>query len=614
MLWYANTLAQNDSIQRLETVVLVADTYVKENTIGQKKTIISKESYQNNATNPTETLRFNSTIAIRDYGNGGTSSARFRGTNASNTAVVWNGININALGNGQTGLNSLSLAISDEVLVKSGGGSAKYGSGAIGGSVHLNDVLLFKNHINGNVFSSYGSFNTTSNVVSVNTGTKKWALKLASTYNKSQNDYPYVDPRYPNTKNENGAYENYGISASVGYRFSKNNTLSFYTTGYYGDRLFSGVSSNTNTSSLNDRYVDLNQRNLLVWSFKKKNFHHQLKGAFLTQEYRFFDDKNSEDFDYGESDSYVVNYDLKYRLTEKTSLNTFVDLQHIYGGTNKVSKKKREQYSFLLGLKTVPFLNYKIQLEAKKEFNSAFKVPLVFSLGNEYRLNDMNHLLLNISTNYRVPSLNDLYWPGQGNKDLIPETSKQIDIGYEYQHQHILLKSFFFFIDVEDKIVWTPNGDSSRLGVWVPINLDRSHHKGLELEGRYAKDFKKLQIGATGNYIYTVAQNTKTKTDLIFVPRHLFNATIHAQLNQNKIYLQSLHQSKVYTSEDNIDVLSLKGFAVYNIGFERVLLQTKKTNIELGFVVKNIWNQLYQFSNLRPMPGRNYTLNINYKF
>ena len=66
------------------------------------------------------------------------SSPSFRGTTAQQTAVIWNGININSFSLGQADFSILPIAAFDEVRVHSGGGSARFGSGAFGGTVLLN--------------------------------------------------------------------------------------------------------------------------------------------------------------------------------------------------------------------------------------------------------------------------------------------------------------------------------------------------------------------------------------------------------------------------------------------------------------------------------------------
>ena len=193
-----------DSIQDLNMVELVAKKFHKEAVLGQKTIEISDVEIVRNSSNFTELLRYNSPIAFKDYGNGGTSSARFRGTSASNTVVLWNGININSVGSGQTDFNSLSANTVDQIVIKSGGGSVLYGSGAIGGTVHLKDVLSFDEHEDYQLFTSYGSFNTSSNFFKANLGTGKWAIKLSGVFNNSDNDYSFIDHRYHPLANRDG--------------------------------------------------------------------------------------------------------------------------------------------------------------------------------------------------------------------------------------------------------------------------------------------------------------------------------------------------------------------------------------------------------------------------
>ena len=180
--------AQNDSISqnKLENVTVVGKRKLKKVALGTKSMDLSTDELVKNPTNFTSLLRYTSPIVFRDYGYGGVSTARFRGTSATNTLVLWNGIPINAVGTGQTDFNSLSANISDNVTINSGGGSVEFGSGAIGGTINLVDDLYFKKHQNFHLFSSYGSFKTSSNFFTAHAGDDKWAVKLASTYNVSE--------------------------------------------------------------------------------------------------------------------------------------------------------------------------------------------------------------------------------------------------------------------------------------------------------------------------------------------------------------------------------------------------------------------------------------------
>ena len=137
---YAIGQTQKDSVLTLETVVL-SDVKLLKNTYGFKTTKLKDSVLENDSKSFTDVLRFNSNIYFKENGYGMVASPSFRGTNASQTAVIWNGISINSQLNGQTDFNLINTNNFDQIVIKNGGGSVQYGSGAIGGSIHLNNTL-----------------------------------------------------------------------------------------------------------------------------------------------------------------------------------------------------------------------------------------------------------------------------------------------------------------------------------------------------------------------------------------------------------------------------------------------------------------------------------------
>ena len=87
----ANTIrSQNDSTRTmLKEVIVVADKRIQENATGYKIRTLNDSIILRNTASFTTLLRFNSPIYFKEYGAGGTSTASFRGTSASNTAVIW---------------------------------------------------------------------------------------------------------------------------------------------------------------------------------------------------------------------------------------------------------------------------------------------------------------------------------------------------------------------------------------------------------------------------------------------------------------------------------------------------------------------------------------------
>lgn len=58
--------------------------------------------------------------------------------------------------------------------------------------------------------------------------------------------------------------------------------------------------------------------------------------------------------------------------------------------------------------------------------------PLTGSLSAKYSLRPEQFLHINLSRNYRLPGLNDLYWNPGGNPDLLPEQANSAELGYSH--------------------------------------------------------------------------------------------------------------------------------------------------------------------------------------
>ncbi|HBI40594.1 MAG TPA: TonB-dependent receptor, partial [Tenacibaculum sp.] len=158
---------------------------------------------------------------------------------------------------------------------------------------------------------------------------------------------------------------------------------------------------------------------------------------------------------------------------------------------------------------------------------------------------------INGSKNYRVPTYNDLFWPGQGNLNLVPETAEQEEVGVGYESEKMTFDVGIYSIKTNNKIIWTPSGDSERPGVWVPINVAETSNRGLESTLELKRDFKGIRLNAILNYSYTLAKDLRLDKFLIFVPKHLFNGNLSITKNRWSLSLQTLYNDEVYSTQDN---------------------------------------------------------------
>jgi outer membrane cobalamin receptor len=127
--------AQQDSISLKEVIVTDSQLRQFSKTLSVQK--LNDSVIAANGPSLTSLLNYNSVIHFKENGYGMVSSPSFRGTTAQQTAVVWNGININSQFNGQTDFNTITSNDYDATNIRAGGGSVIFGSSAIGGSIHL---------------------------------------------------------------------------------------------------------------------------------------------------------------------------------------------------------------------------------------------------------------------------------------------------------------------------------------------------------------------------------------------------------------------------------------------------------------------------------------------
>src|SRR5690606_34929878 len=373
-----------------------------------------------NAPSLTSLLNYNSTIFFKENGLGMVASASFRGTTAQQTAVVWNGININSNFNGLTDFNTIPTAAFDEISVRSGGGSVLYGSSAIGGSVHLNNELNFLGGFEQKFRVDYGSFNTIRTDYEFASSTRKWSGKAGFSKNSSDNDY-----ELPNgLKNANGQFDNISFNAAAAYKIDNSNILQLRSMTFNGDKNLSLVyPTDTKTA-----YNDFTTRNLLEWEYKNRFLTSKVKTAVLTEQYRFYPNIANDEFVRSRAETLIAKYDFSYHLRPNLAANVIADYTATTASGDDIFDRKREVSSVTLLIRH-KLKSFAYEVGARKEITAAYESPLLFSAGANYDLTKWYSIKINASRNFRIPTFNDMFWIEGGNTNLRPESSYQAEIG-----------------------------------------------------------------------------------------------------------------------------------------------------------------------------------------
>jgi outer membrane cobalamin receptor len=601
-------VAQIDNGINLKEVV-VSDLHLKNASATQSVLQLNDSILKKNQPLLTDLLNYNTGLYFKQYGRGMLSTVSFRGTTASQTAVIWNGININSQLTGSTDFNTLNANDYNSVSVKSGGGSVIYGSGAIGGSVHLNTDLVFGNQNSTTIQTTYGSFNTLGIQLNTKIANQKWSAQLGFSSTSSKNDYLYInrfDWRGKQLKNWNGEYINTSFDASLGYKLNKKNQITFYSQTSRTDRNVSLIAP----SETKTKYINSFSRNLLDYKGKWNSISIHLKNAFMHENYNYFQDISIATYSYGSTESFISNLDLGFKIIKSLQLDAVLDYNQTKGFGTSIGNNARQIGSVALLLRYNSDKKWQSELGIRQEITNNYKSPLLLSLGSTYAFNSFYNLKINLSRNYRIPTFNDLYWQGSdgGNPNLKPESSYQAEVINAFNYKKITFSHTIYYIKIKDLINWVPGAG----GRWSPQNTNRVMSYGSETLLSYKNSFGNHQFCAEATYAYTISQDLDTKKQLFFVPCHKTTGSLGYRYKNWECNYQFLYNGFVYTRSDNNPQEIIKAYLLSNIGLSYNFKFLE--SLKLGFQVLNLMNQKYQSLEDRPLPGRNFNMFINLKF
>jgi vitamin B12 transporter len=599
IIFASNLYSQRDSVVVNLNAFSLSISKVNDFSKGYSAILISDSLVNRNIRSLTDILKFNSFIYFKENGLGMVSSPSFRGTSASHTAVIWNGININSQLNGQVDFNAISANSYDNITVRSGGGSVLFGSGAIGGSIHLDNLIQFSKQEKHKLLANYGSFNTQHINYDYVKATDKSFINIGLGYNASDNDFKYLGS---NLTNENGSYLNYNFDVNYGYKINKKHQLKIYSNTFFADR---NLSRTLNAPS-NDGYEDINSKNLLEWNFalsSKEVITSRI--SYIFEKFKYFDNnQNKSNFSDGNTQRKIGQIDYNNSFSTKLKLNAILGFESVTASGSSFDTNTRNILSGVVSLnhQLTKKLSYGVQL--RQDVQNDFDSPFLYSLGIEQKFSEKYTLSFNTSKNFRIPTFNDLYWQPGGNINLKPEDSYQFEIGNAISLKNISFQVNGFYIKSSYLIQWIPNPS----GVWSPTNTDETRNLGIEFSANYKTSIKDHFIVINANYAYTDAKDLETNQQLISVPKNRLNGFVNYQYKNWSAFYQLLFNDDVQFLVDTIPA-----FQVSNVGVEYEI-STLKSNPNLGFVINNIYNTKYQNTLNRPMPGINFQITTTINF
>jgi len=596
-LTFGTLCAQDGSINNLDEIVLKGNFSPVVNS-GYEVQIIADSILKDSYESLGNLLQKQANFYFKQNGNGMVSSISLRGTSASQTGVYWNGISINSALNGQTDFNTLQANSFDELEVRKGGGSVLLGNGSIGGAINLKDKVSFEERQNAYLLAGGGSYETYFSQLTALWGSDRFYGKISGGIQSSVNDYEYLGT---DVKNENGDYENYNVNATLGFKINEYHSIQLNASMFDNDRNLSRTLSAESLSNLESK----DRRFLLEWKFVGDRITSSLKTAFLHEDFTYLFDKNIVDKEsYGESERFIAKYDFSYFLNNKLFFRAGLEYENAVGSGSSISSVTQNDATAYVLMHHEPIDRFMYNVSFRVGTSSAYEIPFIYSLDAKYLLSDRFSIRGAFSTNYRLPTFNDLYWEPGGNPDLKPENSLSGELGLDYKFKKFYFGGAGYFIKSKDLIQWRPVTQD----FWQPQNVSDASNFGVELSTGYKWTMGPHNFDVSAKYDYSIAEDDALEKQLIYVPKHRAGGALDYSWEKWRFNYNFQYIGEVFITTSNsqsLDAYSLSDISLYRTLFKKV--------VTLGFKINNIFNENYQSVAYRPMPGRNYLLQINIK-
>lgn len=627
----------------------------------QKTRLDTLVLHENIALSMADVLAFNSSIFVKEYGRATLSTVAFRGTAASHTQVLWNGMRINSPMLGMTDFSMIPSYFVDDASLLHGTSSVHVTGGGLGGAVTLATKPVTTQGFQMQYVQGIGSFWTTDEFLRLTYGSDRWQSSTRVVYSSSPNEYSYrnrdkneniydadkniIGTYHPIEKHRDGAFHDLHILQELYYNTGRGDSFGLNAWFLRSDR---GLSQTTvdygDPKDMLHEQRERTFRSVLSWERLRPTFKVGAKGGYIYSwmAYDYARDKGNGEwahmtasrsrintlFASGEGEFYVgskwlftANVALHQHFAENWDRNIITQ----QGTTAVVGyDKARMEFSAYVSAKWMPTERMGLSLALREELYGTAWSPPIPAFYADYLLSKRGNVRLkaSVSRNYRFPTLNDLYFQPGGNPDLRPEHGITYDAGVSFAvgdagRYSLHGEATWFDSYVDDWILWVPLG--GKQDFWTPQNLKRVHAYGVELKTGFDRQLNRdWQLGLDANFSWTPSINQSepaSKADesvgkqLVYVPQYSATLTGRLAWRSWRMLYKWCYYSQRYTMSSNDDSYSgyVPPYFMSDLSLEK-LFSLPWADLSAKVAVRNLLNEEYLSVLARPMPRMNFEI------
>ncbi|GAW94809.1 MULTISPECIES: TonB-dependent receptor domain-containing protein [Colwellia] len=531
-----------------------------------------------------------------------TSSDFVRGTNSAHILVLVNGVRL-----GIKNLADIPVQLVERVEVIRGPRSALWGTDAVGGVIQIFTRSLNAGEgqagikvASNSLYQGYGALGFGNDDHSYTLSASAEISKGFDVTAPSGSIPPAVD------KNDDDGYDRQSVSLSGTSQFSKQYTVEISTQYAQGT-----TEIDANTQYTGD---EISYKN---YHLSLRN-HLQLEQVYLQLGLSTSQDSTADNYsDYNNQNGFPNPNSLFTTTREQVSALAqlpFAEASQLTAGyewynesidsNNIYDKTERDAKAFFIS--TTRNIE-RLKLEASVRYDKIADIDgeTSYQLAVGYQVSDQLLFSLSHGTAFKAPSLNDLYYPLQGNPDLTSETSDSLEFLTRYQTELFSAEISVYQTTIDNLIEWAPLDSSVPYSPWRPENIAKAEIFGAE--ATITADIADTSNRLTLSHID--AEDKSTGKQLARRPHFSANYNFIYTLGQLGFTFDVNYQGSSFDNSA-IQESQLKAYTVLDIGVNYRI----NSQMSLWAKITNLTDKNYQTVSEYLSAERGYSFSLDYKF
>lgn len=609
----------SDSVGLRQDSLPVVEIYaLRQQLVANPSRWVPREVVASQAASVADLLQSGHGVFIKTYGLGSLATTSLRGGSAAHTATFWNGLPLDNPMLGLLDMSLLSPSFFSSLRLQPGGQSAGWGSGAVAAVLLLeNDAACLPLAEASLALGSFGqqtaqfSHSLRSSPLGGDGAYWQWNSRLY--WHQAQNDFTFrLRDDLPLQQQHNAANARLATMQEL---YFHSNATTHYALRYWGQNSRQEIPPTT----VQNRSEAVQEDHIFRLALARNKVGDKQSSRTNLGYFR-------EQIDYEDPLASVYSLGFFDRLVLDQETHTYLSpkSRFTYGLAAQWVKARIDAYEQpATQWRLDPYVAYQYsqgrwrgEIHWRQASVDGRLLPPVPALSWAY-LGKQFGLRSSVNRNYRLPTLNDLYWQNGGNPDLNPEAgwSKEVQASYQLATP---LWIFRYELTGHQRrlrnwIQWAP-GEGSTL--WEASNLTRVRSRGVEQRLMLSRDLavsslkpQRLTLSLSHDYVESTNEiaitipRIEAGQQLWYVPFHQASARLAWEGSKGSIAYQQQWTGSVRSQNAG-------ALAGYSLGQLYGEYKGACQGLEWQFFgrLENVWNVRYRIIERRVMPARMYRL------